>query len=213
MKDMYDNNLVSIKTLSQAQSSFANARVQIRDMNTVSSREDKDKYAALIQVSKQDVKAQMDSYRNTILTKPELDELQNFDIVYPEFIKLFDAAYPLAYEEENSEFDKYKQEKLIPAGNKVRDSISKLIDVNVKLAEQTNIKAGQDFASSRFLTGMVIVISFVFSLLLGYGIAQSIARPFNRIVSLVTQVAEGNLRNKSDISGKDEVDSWQLPSI
>jgi methyl-accepting chemotaxis protein len=205
IKEMYSNNLISIQSLSQAQISYQSMRVTIRDIGSVTTKAEKDKLSTDVQPLIKDIQDRMDSYRNTTITQAEKDELKNLDTVLPAYQKLFDTALQLAYQDDRNEFIKFKDSEINVAGNKVRDSFNKLIDINVKLAQKTNDTSEQGYESARTITIIVIIIGFLLSILMGYGISRTIAKPLARIVSLVERVSNGDLREKADIDTRDEV--------
>ncbi|WP_311765003.1 methyl-accepting chemotaxis protein [Paenibacillus agricola] len=180
--------------------------MSIRNVATAETKADKDKVDAEAQLSIKDIQESMDIYRNNFLTQSEKDEVKNFDTIFPAFLKIYASTTQLAYLNDKTEYNKMKNgEEYEEASTKLRSSLQKLIDINVKLAEEMDLKSDKAYADARIATIVAVVIGFLLSILLGYGIAQSIARPLSRIVSLIAKVAEGNLREKSDIHSQDEV--------
>ncbi|WP_135557104.1 methyl-accepting chemotaxis protein [Paenibacillus cymbidii] len=205
MKVLYNNNLISVRDLSAAEISYQKMRVTLRDLSIASTKTETDTLALDIPVAKKEIEDKFNSYRNTTLTKAEKDELKVFDAEYAAYVKLYDTAAQLAVRDDQTEFNTYKNDTLNPQGAKMRDSMERLIAINVQLAEDANQDAAHSYSRSRNATIAVIVGALLFSILLGYAISQSIARPLNRIVGLVAKVAEGDLREKSPIVTKDEI--------
>ncbi|TMV50905.1 methyl-accepting chemotaxis protein [Paenibacillus mesophilus] len=204
VKETYENNLVSVRDLSAAQINYQMMRVAIREMSMSEEKGTKDKLSADIDQYKQEIEEHISSYRNTKITKAEQDELKTFEASYAAYIKLFDQARQLTYQD-TSVFRQFLETQLNPAGTKMRGSLTKLIDMNIEIAEATYKESGSAYSSARNVTIAVIVIAFLFSIFLGYYIAGSIANPLVRIVALVSKVAQGDLREQSDIDTKDEV--------
>lgn len=202
---LYNNNLISVRDLSAAEISYQKLRVTLRDLSAATTKADKDELVLDIPVAKKEIEDKFNSYRDTTLTKAEKDELKVFDTEYAAYMKLYDAATQLALRDNQTEFNAYKNNTLNPQGAKMRDSMERLIALNVQLAEDANQDAAHAYATSRNATIAVIAAALLFSVLLGYAIAQSIARPLNRIVGLVAKVAEGDLSEKSTIAAKDEI--------
>ncbi|BBH24594.1 methyl-accepting chemotaxis protein [Paenibacillus baekrokdamisoli] len=205
LKTMYSNNLISVQNLSEAQYSTQEMRVAIRDIGTAATKADKDKLVTNAQVSLKDIQERIDTYRNTPLTQPEKDELKNFDLLYPAYSKAFETATQLAYKDDITEFNNFKTTELRTAATNLRESLVKLMDINVKLAKEVNETANKEYRTARTITIVVVIIAFLVSIILGYIIAQMIARPLNKMVSLVAKVASGDLREKLDMDTKDEV--------
>ncbi|MBP1990687.1 methyl-accepting chemotaxis protein [Paenibacillus eucommiae] len=205
INEMYGNNLISIRNLSAAQVNYQNVRISIRDLSTAATKADKDKYAAEIPLAQKEIEKTMDIYGKTSLNDIEKEELKIFYEAMSKYNEALNTAQQLGYREDLSEFSKFKQEVLDVASGKVRESMDKLIAMNVQLAEDKNTESAEAYSSARSITIAVIVIAFIFSILIGYIISQSIARPLHRMVSLVARVADGDLSDNAVVTSKDEV--------
>jgi methyl-accepting chemotaxis protein len=203
-REMYSNNLVSVRDLSAGQIDYEKSKVRLRDIALESTKEEKDALVQQIADLHKDLTAKMDSYRNTPLTKPEQEQLAIFDSNYPTYLKLFDQAQQMAYAEDPG-FVKFKDGQLTDTENKIRDSFVNLIAMNVKFAEGTNTKSLDDYSRARTATIIVVVIVCLLSVIMGYAIAQAIARPLQKMVALTARIASGDLRETANFSSKDEV--------
>ena len=206
-KEMYNNNLISVRDLSAVQINYEKLKVRLRDLAIAPAKAEKDAIAKEIPVLRQEMADKMNTYRNTTITKEEQELLKTYDTEWPAYQKLYDSAVQLAYsyQTNSSEFVKFEEGPLTETENKYKDSLVKLIQVNVKLAGEQNEHSFNTYKSARSTTITVVIISVLFSIMLGYAIAQSIARPLGKLVAVVAKVAEGDLREKSDIDTKDEV--------
>ncbi|GAA3405761.1 methyl-accepting chemotaxis protein [Paenibacillus hodogayensis] len=205
VKEVYTNNLVSVRDLSAASISYQQARVAIRDMSTSSDKAAKDRLNEEIGTYQEEIASRINSYRQVAVLKEELDELKLFDTAYANYTKIMDQGRQLTYQVDAAEFREFQDSQLTPVGTKVRESLGRLIDLNVKIAESTYKQSGEAYASSRNITIAVIVAAFVISILLGYYIAGTIAKPLAGIVALVSKVAQGDLREQADVRTNDEV--------
>ncbi|TNJ66849.1 methyl-accepting chemotaxis protein [Paenibacillus hemerocallicola] len=205
VKEVYNNNLVSVRDLSAAQINYQQMRVALREMSMSPDKVDKDKLSAEIDEYNKEFVEKMDSYRKVAFTKPEQDEIKTFDAAYASYIKLFDQGRQLTYQSDVNVFRQFLDTQLNAAGTKMRGSLTKLIDMNVDIAETTYNESGSAYSSARNIMIAVIIIAFLFSIFLGYYIAGTIANPLARIVDLVSKVAQGDLREQADIDTKDEV--------
>jgi methyl-accepting chemotaxis protein len=206
IEDMYETNLIPIRDLSAAETSYNTLRVTLRDIALSNSRADMDKLALTIPSYKKDIVDNFNTYRNSFLTPEEKAELKVFDKEWAAYEKLYDTAVQYAYNTEDLiEFNKFKTEQLDVQGTSLRSSLSRIIELNVKLAEEANRDAAKAYSSALTITVTVIIVSLIISVLLGYMIAQSIARPLGKMVTLVGKVAAGDLRETSDIQTKDEI--------
>lgn len=203
--NMYSNNLLSIQRVSEALNSYQNLRVAVRDIGLTSTKTEQDKLSADIQRYLQEMQEQVDLYRAISFTQQEKDQLKVFDIDLPTYIKTLEQALLLSRQDDKIKYFDFQQNELVPAGSKVREALSKLVDINVDIAEKSYDESSAAYVSARNTTIVIGLIAFALSILLGYGIARTISNPLTKLVELVGKVAHGDLREKVTITSKDEV--------
>ncbi|MFD0714233.1 methyl-accepting chemotaxis protein [Paenibacillus sp. GCM10027626] len=208
--NMYNNNLLSIQRLADGLNSYQNMRVAIRDIGLSTTKAEKDKLEADIKVYLKEVQDKVDMYRDIAYTQPEKDELKVYDSVLPPYTKLLDQALLLAKQDDKAAYFNFQKNELVPAGSKVRESLSRLIDINVSIADQSNKESEEAYVDGRNTTIVIVVIAFALSILLGYAIARSISKPLTKMVALVAKVASGDLREKAEVNSKDEIGKLAL---
>ncbi|MDF2937715.1 MAG: methyl-accepting chemotaxis protein [Paenibacillaceae bacterium] len=204
-KQLYNNNLMSIQTLSEAQIDFLNVRVLSRDIATSSVKADKDRMAKEVEVLNKNVLDKIEAYRPLATTPEELAVLKELDSLTGPYYKLLETGMELSYRSDITEFQHFLSSTLAPAGNKIRDLMDKLMKVNMDLGDKANDTSLQTFTESRNITAALVLIALIISILLGYMISRLISNPLNRIVALVGKVSEGDLREEADIHTKDEI--------
>ncbi len=91
------------------------------------------------------------------------------------------------------------------AGDRADNALTEIANTKQKLSEQAYKDSDVLFASTRSMLITIGAIGTLLALLLGYIIAQMIARPLAAANHLVGIVAEGDLRSKVDVTSKDEV--------
>lgn len=205
VREVYNNNLVSVRDLSAAQISYQQMRVAIREMSTTTNKTELDKLSQEIDGYKKELVEKIDSYRKIAVTKAEQDELKAFDAAYAAYDKLFDQARQITYQNDWEAFREFQVVQLNPVGTKMRTHLTNLIDMNVEIAGATYVESGEAYATALNITIVVIIISFLLSILLGYYIARTIANPLGRMVKLIAKVAEGDLREQAEIDTRDEI--------
>lgn len=89
--------------------------------------------------------------------------------------------------------------------SKVDDNMSTLAGLKEKRADEAYKESAAAYASSRSMLITIGAIGAILAIVLGYIIAQMIARPLAAANTLVGAVAEGDLRKKVDVTSKDEV--------
>nr|WP_280875028.1 MULTISPECIES: methyl-accepting chemotaxis protein [unclassified Paenibacillus] len=208
MKTMYSDRLIPINDLSAAEVLYQQIRVAIRDMNTIArTTEENQKYKENINELVNEIAALIAKYSSTNLTQAEKEALKAFDPAWQAYNQLLDEAIQM--NGTNVSAEEFTHFLLTggfkDAGDKLQNVLKNLVSINVQLAEKDNADGDALYNTSRTITTAVIIASLVISIGLGYLISQIIARPLNRMVKLVGQVAGGDLRETTDIKTKDEI--------
>jgi methyl-accepting chemotaxis protein len=205
VEGLYDNNLISITGLEEARFNYQSIRVAVRDIILSTSKEEVAQLGKDILNYRQEIQDSINIYRETPLIQEEKDMLKAFDSAFSTYSKALDTAILLGSREDKTELLKFQDGELGKDSEKVREMLSKIVDFNVKLAEKTKLESAAAYSSARVLTITTIIAASLISLLFGYGISRMIANPLNQIVELVSKIAGGDLRDKSDIATKDEI--------
>ncbi|MHA6534226.1 methyl-accepting chemotaxis protein [Paenibacillus sp. BAC0078] len=205
MKAMYGNNLISVRDLSAAQINYQKTRVNLRDLNISKDAAEISRLKEEIAAARQDIDVKVNNYRPLATTVEEQNLLRAYDDDYGKYKKLFDQGLLLAEQEGTEAFFKFQKEELAAQGELVTKDMTDLITVNVKLAEETNRNSQDTYSSALVITISTVVGAVLISILIGYYIARSISRPLLQMLGLASEVANGNLTQKSQISSKDEV--------
>jgi methyl-accepting chemotaxis protein len=204
-KQLYNSNLMSIQSLSKAEISFLNVRVLTRDVATSTNKADKDRLTGQIQEQNKNVLDQIEVYRPLVIIPEEEAVLKELDSLLGPYYKMLDTGIELAYKSDISEFQQYLSTTLAVEGNKIRDLLDKLMEINVALGDQANNESLHTYSDARNITLALVLFALLFSITLGYVIARLISKPLNQIVTLVGRVSEGDLREDADIHTKDEI--------
>lgn len=205
MQELYDNNLISIKELSTAQTEYQRMRVNIRDLNFVTVAAEKTKITDNITAIRESLDQRIAVYRPLATTPEEMELLRKLDTQYSTYIKLYDQGIKLALADGTTAFQVFLKDTLKQPGDEVMKTLTDLVSFNVNLAEKTNIKSKTAYSNALTVTVVMVVASVLFSILMGYFISRSISKPLMAMLGLATEVANGNLTLKSDVSSKDEV--------
>ncbi len=91
------------------------------------------------------------------------------------------------------------------AATRADDAMTAVANVKQKVADQAYKDSDVVASSTQSMLMTIGAIGILLALVLGYVIAQMIARPLAAANRLVGAVAEGDLRNKVDVTSKDEV--------
>lgn len=203
--NLYNNNLVSMQHLSDAELALQKMRVASRDIALSSTAQDKQTVLDTVPGLIEEVNTGITGYRSTPLSSEEQTELQNFEQLWTTYQQVYNQAVQLAQTSSASAFQNFIKESVVPAGTDMYASIAKLNELNVQQASTANQSANTIFNNSRLWTIIWIVVGFAFSLILGTIIARMISRPLKQIAALLRDVAAGDLRQRSALTGRDEI--------
>ncbi|HZG84253.1 methyl-accepting chemotaxis protein [Paenibacillus sp.] len=204
ISDTYEDT-AAVDHMSQAQLSFLRTRLYIRDMELIAdSRSEKE---ALAQEAEKEIavlEERMSAYRGANITDEEKELLATFDERWGEYkeryAQLVDTNLSGDAERFASELETFDA-----FASGVRGIMTSIIETNVHYAEEANRESNEIYASTRTTMIVVIAIALAVSAVLGYGIAQLIARPLRLVVEAVGKVAGGDLRVELAIDTKDEI--------
>ncbi|MDG0792941.1 methyl-accepting chemotaxis protein [Cohnella ginsengisoli] len=206
--NMYDNNLIPIASLSEAQTQYELIRVNIRDYNAFGkTAAEKKEYEDQARAAAAELLRQVDIYSKTKMTAEEVALFAHFDPDWQAYDVKLQEALQLARNDEHDAFMKLMQGDLKTTGAAVSKEIDDLVALNVKIANETSDSGDSMYASARKSTFVVIAAALLLSVALGFYISRHISRPLRRTVELVGRVAQGDLRETSDIDTRDEVGS------
>ncbi|MDH4101280.1 MAG: MCP four helix bundle domain-containing protein, partial [Nitrospirota bacterium] len=88
--------------------------------------------------------------------------------------------------------------------SKAEDLLGKIIDINVKVAEESKKEAAATISTVRTTIITAIVVGIALALFLGFYISSSIKKPLNKAVEAATTVANGDLTVHIEVDSKDE---------
>lgn len=205
LKSMYDDGLIPLQSVQSAQIGYTRMRVLVRSIYMADNKAAEEEDINQLEIEKKELLNNMNAFRSTLLSEESKAALEPFDGLWNEYLGLLDQAVEMSSNNQKQEMEQLIKNELGDVGDKIRDLLYDLIDINMAEADATKDAGEATYTSSRNISIAVIAISAVISILLGYIIAQIIARPLARVTQLVQQVASGNLRNTLDISTKDEI--------
>ncbi|SFB54102.1 methyl-accepting chemotaxis protein [Cohnella sp. OV330] len=206
--DLYDNNLIPVSSMSEAQTQYELIRVNLRDYNAFGeSAAQKRDYENRVKAAEAELIRQVDIYRPTEKTPPEIEQLAQFDNAWKEYDATLQKALQFAGNDDHDAVVKLLQGDLKAKGDAVSKALDDLVALNVKIADETSDNGDRMYATARGTTFAVIAAALLLSVALGFYISRHISRPLRRTVELVGRVAQGDLRETSDIDTRDEVGS------
>jgi len=95
------------------------------------------------------------------------------------------------------------------AAKKLQTSIEALMSINEEGAERSGQVANGSYDSALLLTLMFMVLALVITCVVALLFTRSIAQPINALRLSMQKIADGDLKSKVEISGRDEITDLQ----
>ncbi|MDF2926213.1 MAG: mcp40H4 2 [Paenibacillaceae bacterium] len=204
LDDMYSNQLVAVQSLLEAQSEFNEGRVEIRRMYMADLQERRaagDSYKEIISNLEQSIQR----FKNTDLSKESKEALTPFESQWQLYKQQYEKTLQAGMDDKLVEMEALIDGDLAQARQDIVKSIDKLLEINISEAEAARTDGADLYSSSRTITYIIILAAVVISIFFGFFISQIISKPLQKVVTVVTRVAEGDLRETADIDTLDEV--------
>ncbi len=205
LNDMYNNQLLSVKNLMEAQTNFNEMRNSLRKLYMV---EDKNSIQQTKEAANRAMTSVSDSiaaFRQTQLSAESEELERSIDAAFDTYVKVFNDAVALRDAGNLKDMATLIDGDYQTETNKLKAIIDKLIEINVEEADQAQKDGETTYSSASTITIVIVVIAVLLSVLFGYLISQVIAKPLRKVVQLVAKVAEGDLRQTVNHGTKDEI--------
>ncbi|MDO3411403.1 methyl-accepting chemotaxis protein [Saccharibacillus sp. CPCC 101409] len=210
LNQLYSDNMIPIRQLAATETGLLKLRVTSRDIAIADTQAAKKEIADTIAPLSEQVTASMNDYRKSPLNAEENKLLADFDKYWADYQDLYSKAVEIAETSTNAAFQKYVTEEVGPTSKLLYESIEKLGVINDQQAAATDADAqadvGQAFNWTLAILALSIVLGIVFVLL----VTSMISKPVKKIGNVLKNIANGDLREKSDYKAKDEVGELSL---
>ena len=206
LKFMFDERVVPISSLGDVETSYQRIRVSIRDMVFVAdTTSKKQEFEEVINTIKKEIDTELKTYETgAIILDSEQAILNDLYPALEEYYSILDQAVAYAYANDQEAYLGIAPDFKV-SGDTVEGIINDLISQNIELAKKSNEDSNAQYYEAQIMTIIVILVAMILSIAIGYGIARMISRPLKKVVTLVEQVANGDLTQSTDIDSKDEV--------
>ena len=205
MTTMYNDRLLPVEQLGDADSALYRLRGDIYKFILIP--EDRTKSELDMNHAIANTNKQISLYRATSLVQEQKDWLAKFDAAWANYQKeLVDILTQVKANNEKAAVQTLREGGAASNARKaLAESMDKLTEINVKLAEED--KKYGDKTSSSASTIMLASggIGLLLAVLLGVFIARSITKPLSEAVAINKRLAEGDLSVVVDVSRGDEI--------
>lgn len=202
--DMATNWLPSIRTLSKMGLTMSRAR-SFELQHLLSN--DKDEQTSIEKNAAEQLAMLVEQTKKfgNLITEPEEKELYpQIAAAVDQFKTVHEQIIKLSREGREDDARQLMKEKSTPVFRKTIGQIEKLVEVNNKGSDLSNIQADQIYAQSKASIVIALLGCIAVSLLLSWWISRLIARPLGHAVAVAEQVAGGDLTAEITPSSKDE---------
>ncbi|KPW28281.1 putative methyl-accepting chemotaxis protein [Pseudomonas amygdali] len=128
------------------------------------------------------------------------------------YIAKIDELVELSKSKSDSELFAFIRDVTSPQAKALQASIEKLIEVNIKGAEQSGLVADRNYQSGLTVTMTLIILAIIITLIVATLFTRSIAKPVKALLDSTRRIAEGDLRTTVEINGADELTELQKAS-
>ncbi|NHR08314.1 methyl-accepting chemotaxis protein [Chromobacterium haemolyticum] len=152
----------------------------------------------------------MDLYRKSNLTPPEVEALKRFDAAWPAMEEACKKVRDLSYSDTGDGVNNKKALDVMrtecrPKFQIVDDIMSQIVDINVKLADQSLKDSIAKYEQERNVVIGVLVAAVIVLLALGVMIQNGIVGSLKKGMAALFQLGSGDLTGEIEVQGKDEV--------
>lgn len=208
-----NNNLISVYSTSNARS---NAIAHYRDLHRALlfkfAKADQAKYEDIIRSladNQQEVEQLFKTYRQTPLQDDERIAGDQFEKSWPAYINASSKVIELAAKGDLENATRLFEQEVDPEYKKANDDLKIIVASNKRQSDEAAVEAVKTSNTAYWSLAVGVVIAFIAAIILGLLVTRSITRPLLGALRTAKQVADGDLSQKIDVSGNDEISTLQ----
>ncbi|KWS07521.1 chemotaxis protein [Pseudomonas syringae pv. syringae] len=208
-----NNNLISVYSTSNARS---NAIAHYRDLHRALlfkfAKADQAKYEDVIRSladNQQEVEQLFKIYRKTPLQDDERIAGDQFEKSWPAYINASSKVIELAAKGDLESATRLFEQEVDPEYKKANDDLKIIVASNKRQSDEAAVEAVKTSNTAYWSLAVGVVIAFIAAIILGLLVTRSITRPLLGALRTAKQVADGDLSQKIDVSGNDEISTLQ----
>ncbi|MFS0726168.1 methyl-accepting chemotaxis protein [Paenibacillus sp. 1P07SE] len=202
---MYEDNLIPVKELLQAQSKFIEMRVVIRDSLLAETADERNRLAERFDELSDAVEEHIAVFRTTTLSEANREAIAPFESNWEAYNTISADVMELGRAGRMDEMSVLIRGDLTQQGEVLIGQLNNIVYLNLEEAEQAQAEGDRLYASSRIITIVILVAAVILCIVFGTVISRVISGPLSKVASLVNRVADGDLRQTIGIRTKDEI--------
>ncbi len=205
--ELYEKGAVPLVEMDDLSTDFQEIRVGLRNIILSSDADEMNTIVSDINKYKGDMTGLMPEMQKTLLTQEGQDAFKDLTDSLTTFYPEMEEVIKTALSNNDAAAIQAIQETA-PAGisaGKVRDAISKLVELKVNAAESMSEENTATANSARITMIIIVAIGVIVAVMFGLFISSIISRPLGEIVAVAGKISDGDLDVNVDIKTKDEV--------
>jgi methyl-accepting chemotaxis protein len=202
---MYERSVVSLADLQAISSSFQRIRVNVRELITAGSVEQRSKFAEQIKNLREDLEKVLPSLEKTIKTEDGHKVLSNFEESRKGYYPLLDRTVQLALAGKSAEATALMHGDMGKASRVEQVAIEKLVEYKIASGKKTVEGNAATASSSVQSTIMLTAAGMMLAVFLGFFIARIISRPVKELSAAADRLALGDVGVVIHTDTRDEV--------
>jgi methyl-accepting chemotaxis protein len=203
--DMYDNQLLPIQNLSNANMQLLHLSRNALEHANQSEPAVAADLRARMDKRMNNYKDLMAQYTATVLTPQETALIAKLEAAWPPYLEAQAKVLKLAADGLKAEAIALNNQDARLKFDVINGLLSELVEVNVKIAEQADLASDAAYAHTRNIIIAAIVMAVLLSGALAMVITTSITAPLSQGIQVAEAVAAGDLTVEINSKGSDEV--------
>ena len=203
--EMYADALVPIRDLGYANAAFLIARTDVRTMMGTKDRAKRQESIASIEAETKKTEAYIATYSKTVLTKEEQEALPRFQSAFEQYKKLRARIIELSLAGKDDAALALADGEALDAQTEARKNLRELIDINVRVAEESAKANEAAAASTRNIVVLCIIGGILLAIAFGIIMARAIGKPLRAMQTAAEKLALGDVNVHVELDSKDEL--------
>ncbi|MDP4146231.1 MAG: methyl-accepting chemotaxis protein [Bacillota bacterium] len=203
-QSMYDNNLISIRNLSDVQRNLLVSHLSYLQVTSTGDTLSINKIIAEYETNKNENNGLLKEYEKTVMTEEEKKEYADFTSKLKLYRGLKDQIGELLRQEKLDEV-KTMLSNFNDAESSCNDSLTKLIDINKNSAKTLEDSNNNTFRITSISMLIIILIAVGLAVFIGIKISTYLSSRIKKLSEATENLAVGNLEVELDENAKDEI--------
>jgi methyl-accepting chemotaxis protein len=204
-RHMYESISVPLSELIAISTSFQRIRVNIRDLISAKTTEDRIRFSGRIKELREDLATKSASFEKTLITEEARKIFRELDDAHKAYLPLLERTIQLALAGKSSEANAMLVGDMGKSSRNLQNAIEK---ISARKVAQAKIMADANGATAKAsvqFTILIAVAGVVWSIFLGFFIARLISRPVQELAAAADKLALGDVGVVIKADTRDEI--------